>query len=67
MELYFEYQRFVELLRKEFAKYKSVLELAFDPQANIAFANSIVLADFVGIPEEKILREKADIDTYFLN
>ena len=56
--LYFEYQRFMELLRKEFAKYKSVLELAFDPQANIAFANSIVLADFVGVPEKKSFEKR---------
>lgn len=61
------YQQFVEFLRKEFAKYKSVLELAFDPIANIAFVNSISLADFVGVPPEKTLRKKSDIDQYFLN
>ena len=61
------YQQFVEFLRKEFAKYKSVLELAFDPIANIAFVNSISLADFVGVPPEKNLRKKSDIDQYFLN
>ena len=60
-------QKFIEFLRKEFAKYKSVLELAFDPQANIAFANSITLAELVGVSDEKILREKSNIDTYFLN
>lgn len=63
----FKYQKFIELLRKEFAKYKSVLELAFDSQANVAFANSIALADLVGVPEDRVLRSKADIDTYFLN
>ena len=65
--LEFKYQKFIEFLRKEFAKYKSVLELAFDPQANIAFANSITLAELVGVSDEKILREKSNIDTYFLN
>jgi len=65
--LEFKYQKFIELLRKEFAKYKSILELAFDPQANIAFANSITLAELVGVSDEKILREKSNIDTYFLN
>ena len=65
--LEFKYQKFIEFLRKEFAKYKSVLELAFDPQANIAFANSITLAELVGVSDEKILRKKSNIDTYFLN
>lgn len=65
--LEFKYQKFIEFLRKEFAKYKSVLELAFDPQANIAFANSITLAELVGVSDEKNFREKSNIDTYFLN
>lgn len=61
------YRLIVEALRREFAKYKSIVELAFDPQVNIAFENSINLADYVGVSEEKVLRSKADIDAYFMS
>ncbi len=54
-------------LKKEFAKYTSMLELAFDKDVNIAFAASITLADYVGVAHERVLRSKTNIDNYFLN
>lgn len=61
------YQQLITQLKQEFAKYASVLELAFDMDVNIAFNGSIALADYVGVPPENVLRSKADIDNYFLN
>lgn len=61
------YQLLIDRLKREFAKYASVLELAFDLNVNIAFEGSIALADYVGVLPKNVLRSKADIDNYFLN
>ena len=61
------YQQLVVQLKKEFAKYTSMLELAFDRDVNIAFDGSIALADYVGVAQDRVLRNKTDIDNYFLN
>lgn len=61
------YHELISQLKKELAKYTSVLELAFDKDINIAFAGSIAFADYVGVPTEQVLRTKQDIDQYFLN
>lgn len=61
------YQQLIQHLKEEFAKYTSVLELAFDPDVNTAFDGSIQLADYVGVASENVLRSKQDIDNFFLN
>ena len=61
------YQKLIAQLKKELARYASMLELAFDPDVNIAFGGSIALADYVGVSQEKVLRDKHDIDKYFMN
>ena len=61
------YQQLIIQLEKEFAKYTSMLELAFDRDVNIAFDGSIALADYVGVIQDKVLCSKSDIDNYFLN
>ena len=61
------YQQLMTQLKQEFAKYASVLELAFDVDVNIAFNGSIALADYVGVSPKNVLRSKSDIDNYFLN
>ncbi len=61
------YQQLMTQLKQEFAKYASVLELAFDVDVNIAFNGSIALADYVGVSQKNVLRSKSDIDNYFLN
>ena len=61
------YQQLMAQLKKELAKYTSMLELAFDVNVNIAFDGSIALADYVGVAQNRVLRSKADIDNYFLN
>ena len=61
------YQQLIAQLKKELTKYTSMLELAFDPNVNIAFDGSIALADYVGVAQDRVLRSKVDIDNYFLN
>lgn len=61
------YQQLIAQLKKELAKFTSILELAFSRDVNIAFDGSIALADYVGVAEDQILRSKSDIDNYFMN
>jgi len=61
------YRELIKLLNQEFAKFKSVLELAFSLDVNVAFAGSIALAQYVGCDEDKILWDKQAVDAYFLN
>lgn len=60
------YKALVEFLKQEFEKYKSAVELAFDLNVNVAFAGSVTLAQYVGCPEEKILKNKSAVDNFFL-
>lgn len=61
-----KYLDFIELLEREFKKYATILELAFDDNINKAFENSILLAQMSGVEEYKILKTKVDIDNFFL-
>ena len=61
------YKELISQLKKELAKYASILELAFDKDVNIAFEGSVALANYVGVTPERILQNKRDIDQYFLN
>lgn len=61
------YQELIAYLKAEFAKFASMVELAFDPDINIAFGGSIALAGYVGVPQERVLRTKKDIDNFFLD
>lgn len=61
------YRALIELLNQEFSKFKSVLELAFDLDVNVAFAGSIALAQYLGCDKDKILWDKQAVDAYFLN
>lgn len=61
------YRQLLAQIKRELAKFTSILELAFDPDINIAFDGSIALADYVGVAREQVLRNKSDIDHYFMN
>lgn len=62
-----KYRQLLEELKQEFAKFTSILDLAFDLSVNIAFNGSIQLADYSGVPQEKVLRNRSDIDNFFLS
>ena len=61
------YLALIEQLIQEFTKFKSVLDLAFDIDVNVAFAGSIALAQYVGCTDDMILWNKQSIDNYFQN
>lgn len=61
------YCELLERLNQEFARFQSVLELAFDLDVNLAFEGSIGVAIQVGCDEDKILRGKPAVDAYFRN
>ena len=61
------YQLLIAQLKKEFARFTSMLELAFDPDVNTAFYGSIALAGYAGAAKDQILQNKADIDNFFMN
>jgi hypothetical protein len=62
-----KYQYFTEYIDREFKKYSTILELAFDNEINVSFENSILLARMSGVEEERILKTVADIDNFFMN
>lgn len=61
-----QYIAIVEQLKHEFAKFESVIELAFDEDVNDAFVGSAALARHLGCSEGEILRNKAAIGAFFL-
>ena len=65
-ELDAKYQALMRILKENFSKFQSMVELAFDPDVNKAFDASIEFARFNGVPEDQILKSKSDIDAYFL-
>ena len=56
----------LRLLEANLKRFKTMLELAFNPDINTAFDSSIRFARFNGVAEEKILKTKSDIDAFFL-
>ena len=60
-----EHMELLTRLLEEFKRFTSALELAFDPDINVAFAGSIELALQVGVPSGEVLKSKAEIDAYF--
>lgn len=60
-----EHMELLARLLEEFERFTSALELAFDPDINVAFAGSIELALHVGVPSEDVLKSKAEIDNFF--
>lgn len=60
-----EHTELLTRLLEEFERFASALELAFDPDINVAFAGSIQLALQVGVPSGDVLKNKGEIDAYF--
>jgi hypothetical protein len=47
-------------------RFNSLREMAFDEDFNKAFEGSILLAREIGVEENKILKNKTQIDAFFL-
>ena len=61
-----QYREIIQKLGKEFSMYMKILDRAFVPDYEEAFTGSIILAEYVGVDPEKILRNKEDGYNYFL-
>lgn len=63
------YQGIIEMIEKQYKHFDSLIEAAFDFQANAATlaAASVSLAREVGVDAKKILENDADLDAYFLS
>lgn len=62
-----KYLKLLREIQEEFNEFKSILELAFDLDVNIAFEGSVKLAQHVGVKSDKILYDKIAIDNFFMN
>ena len=65
-ELEERHRIYINKLNCAMTKYYEILNAAFSPNYAEAFDGSIMLAEFVGVPTEKILKNKQEIDQYFL-
>lgn len=61
-----QYRLLVQKLEADFKRFNSMLDLAFDTDINIAFESSVQFARYNGVPEDRILKSKSDIDAFFL-
>lgn len=52
--------------RADIAQFTSLLNESFSPSLAVVFSASARIASTLGVPEEQILREREDIDRYFL-
>lgn len=62
-----EYQEYLLFLRKNLCEYMVILDEAFDVDSHLALEGSAALANWAGVPQDKILRKIDDVDDYMLN
>lgn len=64
-----ELRALIEQLNAKFAQYSSLVQAAFSEEINAkeAFEASVQLADYVGVSPEKSLRNKQDLDNFFMS
>jgi hypothetical protein len=62
------YQDIISKINTTYANYNSLIDAAFDVHANSAVlaASSVDLAVELGVDEQKILKNDADLDAFFL-
>lgn len=61
-----QYQRLMGRLEEEIKRFGSLVNWAFSEDANAAFEGSVKLAEHCGVRQDRILKNKLDIDGYFL-
>ncbi|TCD53638.1 hypothetical protein EJ419_06585 [Alloscardovia theropitheci] len=62
-----EYQECIEQINQNMQEYLEILSRAFSPDIEKAFNGSIELAQTLGVSENEILKNKEEIDNYFLD
>lgn len=61
------YTGYVEELKKQDNAFRTLIDNAFEKDYRDSFLKSILLAQMTGVEEGQVLRDKEDIDDYFLN
>ena len=61
-----QYQHLMGQMEEETRKFGSLVDWAFSEETNVAFEGSVKLAEHCGVRQNKILKNKSDIDGYFL-
>ena len=62
-----DYSEYIKVLNENLSMFKTIEELAFDEDVNMACINSIKLAQSVGVSEEKILKSEEDLERFLLD
>lgn len=62
-----DYSEYIKVLNENLSMFKTIEELAFDEDVNLACINSIKLAQSVGVSEEKILKSEEDLERFLLD
>lgn len=62
-----KYRNYIDELNMAMKKYYGLLQRAFSPDYEEAFDGSVALAKYVGVPSREILKNKNEIDHYFLD
>lgn len=65
--LVLQYQCLMGRMEEEIKKFGSLVNWAFSEDADAAFEGSIKLAEHCGVRQDRILKNKSDIDGYFLS
>lgn len=62
-----QYRAYVQRLNDEMNQYYALLESAFAMDCRDALEGSVKLALYVGVPAEQVLKNRREIDAYFLS
>lgn len=62
-----QYAELMRILKAHFDAFEDLIAYAFDPDVNASFIASVEFARFNGVPEDRILKSKEDIDSFFMS
>lgn len=62
-----KYRHYIDDLNRAMSEYYGLLQRAFSPNYEEAFNGSIALAQYIGVPSEEILKNRGEVDQYFLD
>lgn len=62
-----KYAVYVEELKKQDKTFRTLIDNAFEKDYRDSFLKSVLLAQITGVEESQVLKDKEDIDNYFMN
>lgn len=61
------YASYIEELKKQDKTFSTLIDNAFEQDYRDSFLKSVLLAQITGVEESQVLKDKEDIDNYFMN